>query len=133
MKILIAAALVFSSCTLLATDTAFQFKNAEIQDVAEALGKIMGKTFIVDPNTVGHITILPSGLVTPEKAYELFLTALMANGYTVVEQNGSLRILDGLKAKTLSPETYSEIPDTKQEKIITVVFSIKYASVKKLY
>jgi general secretion pathway protein D len=115
--------------------TQFGFKDAEIRTVAGVMGQMLRKTFVIDSNVKAKLTILPSGPLTSENAYAIFLQALADEGYTVVEYGTLMRITSGMTAQRTNLETFDnvEIPEDTAEKMITVVKKFKFVSAKDIY
>lgn len=106
----------------------FDYTNAEIGDVIEAMSKLTGKNFIVDPQVRGKITILAPSQITVAEAYRAFLSALAINGFTIVPYGNFLKVMSTRNAQRSSIETYSGnyFPDTDQ--LITRIIRLKYIS-----
>ncbi len=106
----------------------FDYNNADIGDVIEAISKLTGKNFIVDPQVRGKITVIAPSQITVAEAYRAFLSALAINGFTVVPYGNFLKITSTRNAQRSSIETYSGnyFPDTDQ--LITRIIRLKYIS-----
>ena len=78
----------------------FDYPNASIMDVANAISKLTKKNFIIESGVSGKITIVAPTPVTVAQAWKLFLSALAMNNYTVVPTgNGYLKIRKESNAK----------------------------------
>lgn len=106
----------------------FDYSNAEISDVIEAISKLTGKNFIVDPAVRGKITIIAPTQITVAEAYRAFLSALAINGFTVVPYGNFMKVTSTRNAQRSSIETYSGnyYPDSDQ--LITRIIRLKYIS-----
>lgn len=104
----------------------FDYSNAEIQDVIEAISKLTGKNFIVDPQVRGKITILAPSQITVAEAYKAFLSALAINNFAVVPSGNFLKVKRARDAQKDSIETYagSYYPDS--DMMITRIIKLKY-------
>jgi general secretion pathway protein D len=60
------------------------YDKAELKDVIKDFAERTGRNFLIDPKISGQITIIAPQPVTVGEAYEAFLAALDANGYTTV-------------------------------------------------
>lgn len=113
----------------------FDYPNANIMDVASAIGKLTKKNFIMEPGVSGKITIVAPTPVTVAQAWKMFLTALAMNGYTIVPTpDGYLKIRKESNAKNDSIETYSGDYYPNADQLITRIIQLKYIqaeSVKK--
>lgn len=70
------------------------FDNVDIKSVTRIMSEITKRTIIPDRNVNGNITILSSRRVTINEAWNLYISALEASGYGVIENNGVYRIVD---------------------------------------
>ena len=70
------------------------FDNVDIKSVTRIMSDITRRTIIPDRNVNGNITILSSRKVTIGEAWNLYISALEASGYGVIENNGVYRIVD---------------------------------------
>ena len=105
----------------------FDYPNANIMDVANAIGKLTKKNFIMEPGVNGKITIVAPTPVTVATAWKMFLTALAMNNYTIVPTgDGYLKIRKETNAKNDSIETYSGAYYPTADQLITRIVQLKY-------
>ena len=64
------------------------FVNANIETVVEAVSKITGKSFVIDPRVKGTVNVISGKPVQPEAAYLFLLSALRMQGFAAVGING---------------------------------------------
>lgn len=96
-----AAAFLAMSTLLAAADYSPNFKNTEISEFINIVGKNLQKTIIVDPNVRGKITVRSYDLLNEEQYYKFFLNVLQVYGFAVVEMSsGVLKIVRDKDAKT---------------------------------
>ena len=111
----------------------FDYPNANIMDVASAIGKLTKKNFIMEPGLSGKITIVAPTPVTVAQAWKMFLTALAMNNYTIVPTNdGYLKIRKENNAKNDSIETYSGPYYPTSDQLITRIVQLKYIQAENL-
>jgi len=75
------------------------FQQADIQGVVKAVGQMTKRNFLLDPRVKGQITIISANPVTTAAAYQIFLSALKAQGFTAVEGIGAIRIVPTTEGK----------------------------------
>ncbi len=68
-------------------------RNVEIEQAAEQISRITGRTLVLDPNVRGSISVISSGPVGPDAAFDLFRAALRVNGYAAVRSGAVYRIV----------------------------------------
>lgn len=76
------------------------FVNANIETVVEAVSKITGKSFVLDPRVKGTVNVISGKPVQPEAAYLILLSALRMQGFAAVGVNGIVKIVPEADAKT---------------------------------
>jgi general secretion pathway protein D len=101
------------------------FQAADIQAVVKAVAQMTNRNFLLDPRVKGQITIISAKPVTSQSAYQIFLSALKAQGFTAVEGIGHTRIVPTTEAKTSA-----EVTDQPYggEKIMTHVTVVQHNS-----
>ena len=76
------------------------FKDTEISEFINIVGKNLKKTIIVDPNVRGKISVRSYDLLTEEQYYQFFLNVLQVYEYAVVEMpSGILKVVRSKDAK----------------------------------
>ena len=101
LVIALGAALMALSTMVAAADYSPNFKNTEISEFINIVGKNLRKTIIVDPNVRGKITVRSYDLLTEEQYYQFFLNVLQVYDFAVVEMpSGVIKIVRAKDAKT---------------------------------
>ena len=109
----------------------FDYPNVPLMDLIQAIGKLTGLNFIIDPGVANKkITILAPSKITVAEAYKAFLSALAANGYTVVKSGAFWKIRETKNALKDNTEIYSGgyFPNTDQ--LITRIIKLKHINAK---
>jgi len=112
--------------------TDFNFPDADIMDIAKALGKLTGKNFILDKDVKGRVTIISNAPITVGDAWKAFLTALDMNGFALIPSGKYIRIARQRDARDKQLKTYTGdfSPDT--DALITRLFPLKYLSAEEV-
>ena len=77
------------------------FKDTDITEFINTVGKNLKKTIIIDPNVRGKISVRSYDLMTEDQYYQFFLSVLQVHDYAVVDMpNGVLKIVKSKDAKT---------------------------------
>ena len=85
------------------------FRNVDILQIITLISELTGKNFLVDDKVRGRMTLIAPQPVTRAEAYQIFLTALAMQGFTVVSQGPISTIVPLRDAKTSPLPT---MPDT---------------------
>ena len=105
------------------------FVNADIEAVANAIGQMSRRNFLIDPRVKGTVNIVSSRPVPPSAAYDIFLSALRLQGYTAVESEGAVKILPEADAKL---HLRSVSPKGEGDRLQTRVYALKYESASQM-
>lgn len=112
--------------------TDFNFPDADIMDIAKALGKLTGQNFILDKDVKGRITIISNSPITVKDAWRAFLTALDMNGFALIPSGKFIRIARQRDARDKQLRTYTGKYAPDSDALITRLFGLKYLSAEEV-
>lgn len=75
------------------------FTNIDINALVKVMSELTRRNFILDERVVGKITIMTPTKISPEEAYQVFLSALEIKGFTAVEDGRIVRIIPAASAR----------------------------------
>ena len=105
------------------------FVNADIDQVAKAIGAATGKTIIVDPRVKGQLNLISENPVPEDQALKTLQSALRMQGFALVEDHGVLKVVPEADAKLQGVPTYvGNNPVARGDQVITQVFQLKNES-----
>jgi len=78
-------------------------RDADIRSFAEIVSEATGRSYVLDPNVRGTVTVLAPQPMSAEALYEVFLNVLELNRLTIVEGVDADRIVPMNTARELSP------------------------------
>lgn len=109
------------------------FKNTEITEFINIVGKNLNKTMVVDPNVRGKVNLRSYDSLTEEQYYQVFLNVLEVYGFSAVRmENNIVKIIRNKDAKTASiPVVGDENPGVGDE-MVTRVVEVKNVTVREL-
>lgn len=109
------------------------FKNTEIIEFINIVGKNLNKTMIVDPNVRGKVNLRSYDSLTEEQYYQVFLNVLEVYGFAAVEmENNIVKVIRNKDAKTSSiPVVGNESPGVGDQ-MVTRVVEVKNVTVREL-
>jgi general secretion pathway protein D len=123
--------LITSMCVLtlvLITGTALgqatitpNYKDADIQQIIEAVGEITGKNFIIDPRVKAQVTMVSSTPMTADAFYEAFLSILQVYGFVAVPSGAVIKILPDANARQLPGWEGAAAKNRRADDIVTQV------------
>jgi general secretion pathway protein D len=101
LLLVIGSAFFAVSSLVAAADYSPNFKDTEISEFINIVGKNLKKTIIVDPNVRGKITVRSYDLLTEEQYYQFFLNVLQVYGYSAIEMSsGVIKVIRSKDAKS---------------------------------
>ncbi len=109
------------------------FVNADIDQVAKAIGAATGKTIIVDPRVKGQLNLVSENPVPEDQALKTLQSALRMQGFALVQDHGVLKVVPEADAKLQGVPTYvGNAPTAKGDQVITQVFELHNESANNL-
>jgi general secretion pathway protein D len=109
------------------------FVNADIDQVAKAIGAATSKTIIVDPRVKGQLNLVSENPVPEDQALKTLQSALRMQGFALVEDHGVLKVVPEADAKLQGVPTYvGNAPVARGDQVITQVFQLKNESANNL-
>ena len=102
------------------------FDDADIYDVTKVVSEITKKSFIIDKEVTGTVTIFSESPMTPDQVFELFRTVLELNGLAIVQVGDFYKI----EHKDKAQQRYLvEDPGTvlqNEDRLVTRVVKLKH-------
>ena len=109
------------------------FVNADIDQVARAIGAATGKTIIVDPRVKGQLNLVSENPVPEDQALKTLQSALRMQGFSLVQDHGVLKVVPEADAKLQGVPTYiGNAPAARGDQVVTQVFQLKNESANNL-
>jgi general secretion pathway protein D len=132
LAVLLSVAPAFAQKEKEAEGVSLTFANADIETVIRAIGKISNRNILIDPRVKGTLNIVTTKPVTPDVAYQILMSALRLQGYSVVEEGGVIKVVPEADAKTHSVPVSKSRGQLRGERLITHVFHIRNESATQL-
>lgn len=109
------------------------FVNADIDQVAKAIGAATGKTIIVDPRVKGQLNLVAERPVPEDQALKTLQSALRMQGFALVQDHGVLKVVPEADAKLQGVPTYvGNTPQARGDQVVTQVFELHNESANNL-
>jgi len=125
---------LFSQATLVqAAEYSASFKNADLNEFINIVGKNLQKTIILDPAVRGKINVRSYDLLNEQQYYQFFLNVLEVYGFAVVEMdNGVLKVIKAKDAKVAAIPVVDDGSRFKGDEMVTRVVPVINVSVREL-
>lgn len=117
----------------MSADYSVSFKDTDIAEFINIVGRNLHKTIIVDPAVRGKIDVRSYDMLNDEQYYSLFLNVLEVYGFAVVEMdNNVLKVVRAKDAKTAPVPVLGDGDSSNQDNVVTQVVAVHNVSVKEL-
>src|SRR2546428_6087348 len=110
----------------------FNLRNADIVQVINLISELTGKSFLVDDKVRGKVTIIAPTEVTLDEAYQIFLSVLEIQGFTIVPQGPIIKIIPSrdVKDNPIPTATDARRPfSPTTDSFVTQLIPLQYADV----
>jgi general secretion pathway protein D len=106
------------------------FQDADIHALINAVSKVTGKNFIVDPRVKGKVTLISGEELGPDQVYQVFLSVLDVHNIVAIESDGLVKLLPKAVAKQIpTPTSFGDLKISGDTQI-TEVYQMKHGSVR---
>ncbi|MFV1997431.1 MAG: type II secretion system secretin GspD [Acidiferrobacterales bacterium] len=110
----------------------FNFQAVDIQAVVKTVSKLTGRNFILDPRVKGKITIVSAQPVSRGAAYQIFLSALKAQGFTAVAGPGSVTKIVPVGEGKHNAATSARVQSRGGDQMVTRIIVVQHGSATQL-
>ena len=107
----------------------------EILTVINLMSELTGKNFLIDGNVRGKVTLIAPQPVTIDEAYEVFLSILEIQGFTVVPQGPVIKVIPAADIKDNPIPTTTDdgaLPPAAGDAFVTQLVPLQFADVNQI-
>jgi len=108
------------------------YKDADINQIIQAVGEVTGKNFIIDPRVNAKVTMLSSTPMSPEAFYQAFLSVLQVYGYAAVPAGKIIKIIPNTDVRQSPSLDLPENVSSTSDEIVTQIITMKNISAAQL-
>ena len=103
------------------------FDHVDITSVVKLISELSNKNFLLDPKVKGVVSIISNKPILKSDAYKVLEQALRVQGFSVVEDNDTIKVLMSNDARYYNTKeiSSSSIDKVKGDQVITTVFCFK--------
>ncbi|WP_036012013.1 type II secretion system secretin GspD [Robbsia andropogonis] len=114
-------------------DVTLNFANADIDQIARAIGAATNQTIVVDPRVKGQLSLQSDRPVSNEQALKTLQAALRMQGFALLEDHGILKVVPEADAKLQGVPTFiGNRTQARGDTVVTQVFQLHNASANNL-
>ena len=119
--------------SVFATEYSASFKNADINEFVNIVGKNLKKTIVLDPAVRGSINVRSYDLLNEKQYYQFFLNVLEVYGFATVEMdNGIVKVIKAKDAKVAAIPVVDNGSQFSGDEMVTRVVPVSNVSVREL-
>jgi general secretion pathway protein D len=108
------------------------YKDADINQIIQAVGEVTGKNFIIDPRVNAKVTMLSSTPMSPEAFYQAFLSVLQVYGYAAVPAGKVIKIIPNTDVRQSPSLDLPQSVSSTSDEIVTQIITMKNISAAQL-
>jgi general secretion pathway protein D len=108
------------------------YKDADIQQIIEAVGAVTGKNFIIDPRVKAQVTMVSSTPMSADAFYEAFLSILQVYGYVAVPSGSVIKIVPDANARQMPGWEGAAAKNRRSDDIVTRVILVENVAAAQL-
>ena len=112
------------------------FRDVEILNVIRLMSELTGKNFLVDGNVRGKVTLIAPEPVSIDEAYQVFLSILEIQGFTVVPQGPIIKVIPSADIKDSPIPTATDeegaLSPGGSDAFVTQLIPLKFADVNQI-
>ncbi|WOX05565.1 type II secretion system secretin GspD [Microbulbifer pacificus] len=106
--------------------------NADIRDLINWAADFTGKNIIVHPNVKGKVTVVAGDPMTHEQAFDVFMSVLQVNGFSLVEQGDAWKVVPDALAKQQAIPVVDDLTRAPGEALVVRTVKIENISAAQL-
>jgi general secretion pathway protein D len=108
------------------------YKDADINQIIQAVGEVTGKNFIIDPRVNAKVTMLSATPMSAAAFYEAFLSVLQVYGYVAVPAGKVIKIIPNTDQRQVPANDLPSSVSATSDEIVTQVMTLKNVSATQL-
>ena len=113
-----------------AQEVNFDFENADLRAVIQAVAEFSQKNFLVDPRVKGKVTVVAPTALTEDEAFKVFQSVLEVNGYVTVEGEGVTKIVPQEEGKHRAVDLAGD--GESGDQMVTRVLRLQHVSAQRM-
>jgi general secretion pathway protein D len=103
------------------------FTNIDITALVKVMSELTRRNFVLDERVTGKVTLMTPTKITPDEAYQVFLSALEIKGFTAVEDGKVIRIIPAATARQSGLKVFKD-DAFKGEGFVTKLVRLTYVN-----
>jgi type II secretory pathway component GspD/PulD (secretin) len=106
------------------------FTNIDISALVKVMSELTRRNFILDERVTGKVTLMTPTKISPDEAYQVFLSALEIKGFTAIEDGRVVRIIPSASARQSGLKVLQD-GDMKGEGYVTKLIRMNFVTLRR--
>jgi len=102
------------------------FRDMDIDALIQAVSKVTGKNFIVDPRVKARVTVISAQPMSADKLYDVFLSILQVHGFAAVPAGDVIKIVPEINARSEDQPVNPPINSSSGDQMVTEVVRLRF-------
>jgi len=115
-----------------AQSVSFDFEDADLRAVIQAVAEFTGRNFLVDPRVQGKVTVVAPTPLSEEDAYKVFQSVLEVNGFITVEADGATKIVPSEEGRVRNTSVFGDDRRPNNDEMETRVLRVNHVNPERL-
>ena len=103
------------------------FTNIDIGALVKVMSELTRRNFLLDDHVTGKVTLMTPNKISPDEAYQVFLSALEIKGFTAIQDGKVTRIIPAASARQSGLKVYED-GNTVGEGYVTKLIRLSFVS-----
>ncbi|MCX4029996.1 type II secretion system secretin GspD [Endozoicomonas sp. SM1973] len=104
------------------TEMKINMQDGDIRSFIQWIAERTGKNFVIDPRVKGRVSVISQEVLSPEEAYQVFLSVLQVHGFTALNTGQVTKIIPDATARHSGvPVMGKQKPEPNDEMVVQVI------------
>jgi general secretion pathway protein D len=104
------------------------FSNIDISALVKVMSELLHRNFLLDERVRGKVTIMTPMRISPQEAYQVFLSALEIKGFTAIEDGQVTRVIPAAAARQSALRVLKDGGELHGEGFVTKLIRLRFVS-----
>ncbi len=107
-------------------------QDADIRVLIQWMSRQLNRSIIIDPRVKGNVTVHAGEPMSPDEAYQVFLSVLQVHGYAAVESGSAIKVIPDVNAKQIEVPVVDRSGKFRGDSMVVRVIKVKNVSAVQL-
>lgn len=114
------------------TEIKINMQDGDIRSFIQWIAERTGKNFVIDPRVKGRVSVISQEVLSPDEAYQVFLSVLQVHGFTALNTGQVIKIIPDATARHSGVPVMGKKKHSPNDEMVVQVIKPKNISAQKL-